>query len=519
MRYLYSKQNIVVALSFYNMRKSKILFLFTTLIFCLLGTGTIFSGFSQVSYAPDTLQDDPIAAALDSLYRLNLFEKGYAKVIYPKNPKYHFAPDSVPRYEELVYEARLSKIDAISPFDLQYNEVVKGYIEMYTLRRRELVSRMMALSQFYFPMFEEQLDKYNLPLELKYLAICESALNPMAKSRSGAMGLWQFMYPTGKMYGLKVSSYVDERCDPYKSTVAACEYFQYLYGLFGDWQMVLAAYNCGPGNINKAIRRSGGKKTYWEIRPFLPRETQGYVPAFIAVNYMMNYTAEHNLYSAIPKKTFLQVDTLTVKKQISFDQISAVLDIPVEEIQYLNPSYRKMVIPVSDESASILTLPSNKIGEFVSNEDKIYNYYKKDTLNSKEVLAIQEVRKTHVVKKGEHLSSIAKIYGCTVAEIKTWNGITTATVKPGKKLTIYTYSKQQTPAVQTPKEKPSPVVTETKTNKNASGTFKYYTIQKGDSLYKIAMKNQTTVEEIKRLNNFGEKYNLLPGQKIKIALM
>ena len=449
------------------MKKSKILFL--ALIFSLFGAGTILSGYSQVSYVPDTLQGDPIAAALDSLYRLNLFEKGYAKINYPKNAKYHFAPDSVPRYDEMVYEARLYKIDAVSPFDLQYNDIVKGYIEMYTLRKRELVSRMMALSQFYFPMFEEQLDKYNLPLELKYLAICESALNPMAKSHSGAMGLWQFMYPTGKMYGLKVSSYVDERCDPYKSTVAACEYFKYLYSLFGDWQMVLAAYNCGPGNINKAIRRSGGKKTYWEIRPYLPRETQGYFPAFIAVNYVMNYTAEHNLYSAIPKKTFLQVDTLTVKKQISFEQISAVLDISIEEIQYLNPSYRKLVIPVSVENASILTLPSNKIGEFVSNEDKIYNYYKKDTLKSKDIIAIQEVAKIHVVKKGEHLSSIAKMYGCTVAEIKIWNRITTTSVNPGKKLTIYTYAKKQNAKIQTLKEKPSAnVVTETKTKKNTS---------------------------------------------------
>lgn len=505
---------------FYTMKKLNFLFLFTTLFFCLFGTGTVLSGFSQVSYAPDTLKDDPIAAALDSLYRLNFFEKGYAKILYPKNTKFHFAPDSVPRYDEMVFEARLNKIDAISPFDLQYNTVVKGYIEMYTIRKRELVSRMMALSQLYFPMFEEQLDKYNLPLELKYLAICESALNPMAKSHSGAMGLWQFMYPTGKMFGLKVSSYVDERCDPYKSTVAACEYFQYLYGLFGDWQMVLAAYNCGPGNINKAIRRSGGKKTYWEIRPYLPRETQGYVPAFIAVNYMMNYTSEHNLYSAVPKKTFLQVDTLTVKKQISFEQISAVLGIPVEEIQYLNPSYRKLVIPVTEESVSILTLPSNKIGEFVTNEDKIYNYYKKDTISSKDVLAIQEVRKTHIVKKGEHLSSIAKKYGCTVSEIKTWNGITTSSVKQGKKLIIYTYAKKQTTKVLPPQEKPGPkVVTETQTNKNTSGNFKYYTVQKGDSLYKIALRNKTTVEKIKALNNFGEKYSLFPGQKIKIATM
>lgn len=475
---------------------------------------------SQATMPVQSMDDDPIAAALDSLYKLNLFEKGYAKINYPKNSKYHFAPDSVPRYDEMVYESRLAKLDEASPFDLQYNTIVKGYIEMYTLRKRELVARMMALSQFYFPMFEEQLDKFNLPLELKYLAICESALNPLAKSHSGAMGLWQFMYPTGKMYGLKVSSYVDERCDPYKSTVAACEYFQYLYTLFGDWQMVLAAYNGGPGTINKAIRRSGGKKTYWEIRPYLPRETQGYVPAFIAVNYVMSYTSEHNLFSAIPKKTFLQVDTITVKKQISFEQISAILDIPFDELQYLNPSYKKQIIPISPDEPNTLTLPENKIGAFVTNENKIYNYFN-DSLNSKTVLAMQETIKIHTVKPGEHLSSIARKYNCSVTDIKLWNGIKANTVKPGKKLTIYIYQKtpvEKKTTMAPTAETPSLTVSEN-VNKTASTGFKYYVIQKGDSLYKIAQKQKTTVEEIKRLNNFGTNYNLLPGKKIKVGVL
>ena len=502
------------------MKKLPLKFAFFVFIF---GSGTVSMCFSQTIYPIQIMEDDPIAAALDSLYKLNLFEKGYAKINYPKNPKYHFTPDSIPRYDEMVYESRLAKLDDASPFDLQYNSVVKGYIEMYTMRKRELVSRMMALSQFYFPMFEEQLDKYNLPLELKYLAICESALNPLARSHSGAMGLWQFMYPTGKLYGLKVSSYIDERCDPYKSTTAACEYFQYLYSLFGDWQMVLAAYNSGPGNVNKAIRRSGGKKSYWEIRPYLPRETQGYVPAFIAVNYVMNYTSEHNLYSAIPKKTFLQVDTITVKKQISFDEISSVLDIPIDEIQYLNPSYRKQIIPVSSEKANILTLPETKMGAFVNNEDKIYNHFKTDSLNSKNVLAMQETTKTYVVKSGEHLSSIAKKYNCSVAEIKTWNGITSNTVKPGKRLTIYVYEKkpaERKAVVQSEKSENKTISsTENKEPKNTSANFKFYTIQKGDSLYRIAQKNNTTVEEIKRLNNFGANYNLLPGKKIKVGTM
>ncbi|MGQ0828217.1 MAG: LysM peptidoglycan-binding domain-containing protein [Bacteroidota bacterium] len=498
----------------------KKLFLSFTLFTLVFGSGSVSTCFPQQDTTLQSMDDDPIAAVLDSLYKLNLFEKGYARINYPKNSRYDFGPDSVPRYEEIVYESRLAKLDEVSPFDLEYNPVVKGYIEMYTFRKRELVSRMMALSQFYFPMFEEQLDKFNLPLELKYLAICESALNPLARSRSGAMGLWQFMYPTGKMYGLKVSSYIDERCDPYKSTVAACEYFQYLYTLFNDWQMVLAAYNGGPGTVNKAIRRSGGRKTYWEIRPYLPRETQGYVPAFIAVNYVMNYTSEHNLYSAIPKKTFLQVDTITVKKQISFAQISAVLDIPIDEIQYLNPGYRKQIIPLSPSEPNTLTLPENKMGAFVTNEDKIYNFYN-DSLNSKNVLSMQEVRKTHTVKAGEHLSSIARKYSCSVTDIKTWNGIRSSSVKPGKKLVIYVY--QKVPVEKKMAEPPKAetvAATEVGASKNtATPGFKYYTIQKGDSLYKIAKKQKTTIEEIKRLNNFGTNYNLLPGKKIKVGIM
>ncbi len=331
------------------------------------------------------------------------------------------------------------------------------------------------------------------------------------------MGLWQFMYPTGKMFGLKVTSYVDERCDPYKSTVAACEYFQHLYGIFGDWQMVLAAYNSGPGTVNKAIRRSGGKKTYWEIRPFLPKETQGYVPAFIAVNYVMNYTAEHNLHSAIPKKTFLQVDTVIVKKQIAFEQLTAVLDITSEELQYLNPSYRKRVIPYSPEEPNILTLPASKMGAFVSNEEKIYNF-RRDSLNSQEVLASQEVMKFHTVKSGEHLSTIAKKYGCTVAELKTWNNIKTSTVKPGKKLTVYVYTRKPADKkVIAAVESSTPLLAENGVKKAPSGQFKYYTIQKGDNLYKIAQKQKTTIEEIRRLNNFGTKYTLMPGKKIKVG--
>ncbi len=527
------------------MKNFKFFFYIITL-FCSFGNG--FTAFSQnpaPNNAPpvsqETLQDDPIAAALDSLYTLNLFEKGYAKINYSKTSKFNFSPDSVPSYDESVYASRLAHIDANSPFDLQYNSVVKGYIQLYTVRRRELVSRMMALSQFYFPIFEQQLDRYNLPLELKYLAICESALNPMARSHAGAMGLWQFMYPTGKMYGLKVSSYVDERCDPYKSTEAACQYLKFLYSMFGDWQMVLAAYNGGPGTVNKAIRRSGGKRTYWEIRPFLPKETQGYVPAFIAVNYVMNYTAEHNLYSAIPKKIFQEIDTITVKKQVSLSKIAGILGISEDEIQYLNPSYRKGVIPFLADEQNILTLPADKLGLFVMNEDKIYNLngLNPEPLTSDAILAKQpQVIAVYRVKKEEQLASIAKKYSCTTAELKQWNNLKGNAVAPGRKLNIYssptseitaksnTSLPEKTEEAKTEQpinvEKPNKE-TEKAVSKNGSETksgeaqdYKLYTIQKGDTLYKIAKKQKTTIEEIKRLNNFSTKYMLIPGKKIKV---
>lgn len=498
-------------------RNYYILLYFFTL---LLITNSNYKACAQdAPYSPELMQDDPIVAALDSLYKLDLFERGYAKVNYPPNPKYNFSSDSIPRYDELVYESRLAKLDAASPFDLDYNEYVQNYIDVYTHRRREQVSRTMALSQLYFPMFEEQLDKYDLPLELKYLAICESALNPLAKSKSGAMGLWQFMYPTGKMFGLKVNSYIDERCDPNKSTIAACEYFKYLFSMFGDWQMVLAAYNCGPGNVNKAIRRSGGKRTYWEIRPFLPKETQGYVPAFIAVNYVMNHTAEHNIRMAVPKKTFLEVDSIAVKQELTFSQISNYLHIPLDEIAYLNPSYRREVVPFLPGETTYLTLPANKIAAFMNNEAAIYEYHKRDSVASGEMV-MQEVMKTHIIKQGEYLSTIARKYGCSVTDIKTWNNIKTNSVQPGKKLIIYTYDKK-TVASTKPVQKTTTTATVNTTATPAPQTnsegVKYYTIKKGDSLYRIAQSNNTTVDELKRLNNLGANYNLLPGKKIKLS--
>lgn len=463
--------------------------------------------------------ETPIADMLDSLSTQKMFETAFSRPIFPKNNKFKFSQDSIPRYDDYTYQARLARLDAVSPFDLVYNAHVKGFIDLYTVRKRESVSRMMGVAQLYYPMFEEVLDKYNIPLELKHLAVIESALIPYARSRAGAMGLWQFMYPTGKMFGLNVSSYIDERCDPYKATVAAAEYLKSLYSMFGDWQMVLAAYNAGPGTISKAIRRSGGKKTYWEIRPYLPVETQGYVPAFIAANYVMTHGAEHNIYPAVPRKTYFEVDTVVLKEQMSFDQISQALSVTSEEILYFNPQYRKNIIPAG---GNVICLPKNKIGLFLNNEQAIYAAIKSQQQESGIIVA--EVKKTHTVKAGEKLSTIARKYGVTVAELKTWNYVGKKGIRPGKKLIVYVREQKATPkriemtepglVASTNTDNDSKQLAENTTVKKE---FVYHKVRKGESLFGIAKKYGVDHSDIKTLNNLKTN-NLKFGQLLKIKV-
>lgn len=485
-----------------------------------LATGSLFAQNTL------TITDNPVAAMLDSLANQKVLEKALSKPVYPKVNKYKYAVDSVPRFEEFVYESRLAKLDANSPFDLVYNPHVKGFIELYAVRKRELVSRVMGLSQLYYPMFEEVFDKHNIPLELKHLAVIESALNPNARSRCGATGLWQFMYPTGKMYGLNVNSYIDERSDVYKATEAAAEYLKSLYGMFGDWQMVLAAYNAGPGTISKAIRRSGGKKTYWEIRPYLPLETQSYVPAFIAANYVMNYPTEHNIYASTPRKTYFEVDTAVIKESMTFGQISAALDISVEEIAYFNPQYRKSEIPAG---GNCLTLPKAKIGTFLSNETEIYAAIKSQKLVASESsMAVKEVQKTHTVRNGEKLSTIARKYGVTVADLKSWNYIGKKGIRAGKKLVVYVKQDVATPASNVAKSdapkdpqtniaaKANPDST-TKLADNSTSEVKIHKVKKGETLYGISKKYGISIDKLIEINGLKKNPQLLLGQKIKLV--
>jgi membrane-bound lytic murein transglycosylase D len=485
-----------------------------------LATGSLFAQNTL------TITDNPVAAMLDSLANQKVLEKALSKPVYPKVNKYKYAVDSVPRFEDFVYESRLAKLDANSPFDLVYNPHVKGFIELYAVRKRELVSRVMGLSQLYYPMFEEVFDKHNIPLELKHLAVIESALNPCARSRCGATGLWQFMYPTGKMYGLNVNSYVDERSDVYKATEAAAEYLTSLYGMFHDWQMVLAAYNAGPGTISKAIRRSGGKKTYWEIRPYLPLETQSYVPAFIAANYVMNYPTEHNIYASTPRKTYFEVDTAVVKESMTFGQISAALDISVEEIAYFNPQYRKSEIPAGGNS---LTLPKANIGTFLSNETEIYAAIKSQKLVASESsMAVKEVQKTHTVRNGEKLSTIARKYGVTVADLRSWNYIGKKGIRAGKKLVVYVKQDVAAPTnnvakSDAPKDPQTNIAAKanpdstTKLADNSTSDVKIHKVKKGETLYGISKKYGISIDKLIEINGLKKNPQLLLGQKIKLV--
>ena len=403
-------------------------------------------GFNQIAFAlnlsggnKDSLKtvfsDNPIVASFDSLLLSNL---SFSDALFSYDSAIEVS--TPPVFSDSVYEARIQHLDTKTPIDLVYNAYVKQYINVYTKQRRQQMSRMMGLAAYYFPVFEEILDQFNLPLELKYLALVESALNPKAKSWAGATGLWQFMYNTGKEHNLKVSSYVDERMDPFRATIAACEFFKKSYSVYGDWSLVLASYNSGRGNVNKAIRRSGGKKNYWQIRRFLPKETRSYVPAFIAVCYAMNYASDHKISSEKPRVLFREVDTIEVKHQIDFEYLSSSLDISLDELEFLNPAYKINVIPKVDGRTYHLVLPIDKMGVFVANEKEIYAHFiKLDAEKRKDYpkYSEQDERVVHRVKSGEYLGKIARRYGCSVKKIQQWNNLKNDNIRVGQRLVLY----------------------------------------------------------------------------------
>jgi len=423
-------------------------------------------------------------------------------------------------FHDTVYAKRL--YDLPTEMELSYNQVVKKHIEMYSGRRRDQVSYMLALGEYYFPMFEEALDREGMPLELKYLPVIESALNPTAVSRVGATGLWQFMLKTGKGYGLEVNSLVDERRDPYKSTQAAVKYLKDLYTIYGDWNLVIAAYNCGPGNVNKAIARSGGKRDYWEIYNRLPRETRGYVPAFIAANYIMNHYADHNICPAGSQGSVLALDTVHVNQEIHFEQIAGVLNMPVSEIKRLNPQYKKDMIPGNQIYA--LVLPTEKMYTYIDQNDSIINY-NRDTYFTHRTytdgymdgtISLADGNTTDVyyrVKRGDNLSTIARRNGTTVARIKSWNGLTSDRLSVGKQLVV---GKKAAPAA--PAETQQQLA-QAVTSGNATTINTYYRVRKGDTLGAIAQRNNVQVSQLRSWNKLNSTRidvndQLIVGQKV-----
>ncbi|RLD89265.1 MAG: lytic transglycosylase [Bacteroidetes bacterium] len=515
------------------------------------------------------IKDSPVVRMLDSLTYAK-FYKDFYFVLDTSAARSAFKPGETPAYPDSVYEQRIEALNVQTPFELTYNKEVKTFINLYAVKKKDLTAKMLGLAEIYFPMFEEILDKYDMPLEIKYLAIVESALNPAAGSRAGAKGLWQFMYGTGKVYGLKVSSMVDDRYDPYKSTVAACEHLTDLYDIYQDWSLALAAYNSGAGNVNRAVRRAGGTKNYWAVWPFLPRETRGYVPAFIAVNYVMNYAAEHNIYPMKPNMFFYDIDTVTIHDVLAFDQLNEMLGIPIDELKYLNPQFKLGIIPATGGTTYTIRIPRQYTADFLNNEEALYAYKTRKGIERDKLLA--EVKKAkdrniHIVRSGENLGLIARKYHVYVNQIKSWNNLRSSTIYPGQRLVIYGagsshyYAKSKTPVIRSSEKSTHTVkngenlgliakkykctVTDLKEWNNLrnskiypkqklivykpaektpstvkDGKYVYHIIRKGDTLWDIAKEyDGVTVEQIKRLNNIKNTRKLKPGQKIKIAVI
>ncbi|MBI3235426.1 MAG: transglycosylase SLT domain-containing protein [Bacteroidetes bacterium] len=438
----------------------------------ILAIGLISSAlsFSAIAQAPVRLSNSPQAESnllrLDSL--MNVFHDKYYsfKDDIEKVNVYGFDSNYVPSYSDEVIKYRLSLLE--SPIPLEYNQYVKGFIDLYAVRKKKLTQHILTWSDYYFPQFEQILDEQGMPLEFKYLAVIESALNPNAQSWCGATGLWQFMYGTGLMYGLKINNYVDERKDPIKATYAACQYFKDMYALYHDWLLVIAAYNCGPGNVNRAIRMSGGHYNFWKIMPYLPTETRGYVPAFIAATYVLNYHQEHNIYKFEETPVNYVTDTVHVDSKLTFAQIAQSLNINEDQLRMLNPSYKLGILPNPNESGKshVLRLPYHKAisftdlkenlyasnhpymrpaatptlvqnsGDSLNQENETLTSINKDLDNKKPKVAKSKIA-YYKVKRGDGLYIIANRYGCTITDIKKWNKLHSNAIKPGQLLAIH----------------------------------------------------------------------------------
>ena len=423
----------------------------------------------------------------------------------------------VHEFHDSIYIQRLRKIPSI--VNLTYNNIVRNYIHAYTIRNRDKLEVMLGLKDYYFPMFEEVFDMYGLPLELVYLSVIESALNPRAVSRAGATGMWQFMLGTGRRYQLQVNTFVDERRDPLTSTHAAAKFLKDLYSIYNDWVLAIAAYNCGPGNVNKAIKRSGEKTSYWDIYPYLPRETRGYVPAYIGATYAMNYYKEHNLspkYIDVPPIS----DTVMVNRNVNLAQVSEVLHVPLQLLRDLNPQYRREILP-GNTAPCPLRLPASYATKYIDMEDSICRH-KVNVYLSNSFRVIEPAgrkagntantagkdRIVHTISSGETLGSIALDYGVSQDNLKDWNDLISSKIIAGKKLVVYT--NKSTKASNSKTEKSSPVVA-------SAGNITYHTVKSGDTVWGIAQQYQRVSDsDILKWNNLSRDSKIQPGMKLKI---
>ncbi len=519
------------------------------------------NGYEKYYICPDETMNKHLSDKMDSLlnswYVQNAFLLDSTELAEADTLK-QVLPDSV-------YIQRLQSLQ--SAVSLSYNNTVKSFITMYTNRKPKQVSVMLGLANYYFPLFEEALIRYGLPMELKYLPIIESALNPSANSIANAVGLWQFMYSTGKMYKLEINSFVDERRDPIKATDVAVRYLRDLYNIYKDWHLVIAAYNCGPGNVNKAIKRSGDVKDYWKIYYRLPKETRGYVPAFIAANYVMNYYQNHNIYPRTPDFPIV-TDTVMVNDYLNFNQISEVLGIPVDQIRTLNPQYYRDIIPANKDKAYSLVLPQEEISAYLENEVVIHDHKRADFFPNNEIVNPQQShyagigpvdvkgrdKVVYIVKSGDNLGLISGWFRVRISDVKYWNNMRKNFLKSGQKLVIYVpegqgeyYAKiaklSNSEKQKSLNHKPTTTSGEklassknaskanvaqaqkTSTAKaiaqNDSGTdnpgIVFYTVRKGDNFWSIAKKFPGISNlDIMKMNNIREATSLKVGQVLKI---
>ena len=457
-------------------------------------------------------------------------------------------PDSIgTEYSDSLYKSRLASIHSI--VNLQYNSIIRNNIHVYTVKQRKKFCAVLGLSEYYFPMIEDVFDMYGLPTELKYMAVIESALNPgVVNRRSGATGMWQFMYSTGRMYGLTINSLVDERRDPVKSTHAAAKYIKDLYNIYNDWILVIAAYNCGPGNVNKAIKRSGNKKDYWDIYYRLPRETRGYIPIYVGAAYALNYYKEHNL-SPLPLNIPLATDTIMVNKDYHLTQISEVMNIPIGELRALNPQYKTGLIPGSSKPLALM-LPLNHLGDFIGLNDTIRSF-KRDVYLNKEVQIADpkhfaaaptdikgKAKIIYTVKEGDNLGYISEWYKVSLSDLRYWNDIYRNTIKIGQKLSVYVdnsrtdyFAKVNTMSFEEKQQMSGKSVPQTailtsattiqpvtvKSIAEPDGSYVTHTVRSGDTIWDIVkMYDNVTASQVLALNNISEPSKIKIGQVLKI---